>query len=90
MIWERLYAAFAFIGLLCFTAPGQIPTAPISGSTRRLDFHAAASDPYADAVRKDALTSMGEIQSFFGAPYPDPIHFLLVDDRADFDAAVKK
>ncbi|MGB6157964.1 MAG: hypothetical protein WBH45_06765 [Acidobacteriaceae bacterium] len=90
MIWERLYAAFAFIGLLCSTATGQTPTAPTSGSVHGLDFHAAASDPYAVAVHKDALTSIGEIQSFFGAPYPDPIHFLLVDDRADFDAAVKK
>jgi hypothetical protein len=30
------------------------------------------------------------IQSFFGASFPDSIHFQLVSERADFDAAVKK
>lgn len=55
-----------------------------------LDFHASSADPYADAIHKDASASVLQVQSFFGAPFPDPIHFYLVDERADFDAAVKR
>jgi hypothetical protein len=31
-----------------------------------------------------------QIESFFGAPFPDPVHFKVVGDRAGFDVAVSK
>lgn len=55
-----------------------------------LDFHAPVEDPYAEAIHKDAAAAVVQIQSFFGAPFPDPIHFEMVADRAAFDEKVKK
>lgn len=64
--------------------------APRAAATPRLDFQAATNDPFSSAIREDAIGSIQEIQAFFGAPYPDPVHFRLLAERADFDDAVKK
>jgi len=89
MPWKQLALAVALSIILCSalssqTALGTAAKAPL------LDFHAPAGDPYAKAVRDDAHASAEQIQSFFGAPFPDPIHFQVVADRANFDAAVAK
>lgn len=89
MPWKQLSLAVALSTLLCSTSScqaafGTAAKAPI------WDFHAPAGDPYANGVRNDANASVKQIQSFFGAPFPDPIHFQVVADRATFDAAVAK
>lgn len=68
----------------CQTTPAAVVEA--SG----LDFHASPADPYANPIHKDASRAILDIQSFFGAPFPGPIHFRLVSQRAEFDAAVSK
>ena len=55
-----------------------------------LDFQAPVGDPYAEQIRADATASIQQIQSFFSAPFPDPIHFQVIAERADFDKAVAK
>ena len=89
MRWKLISLTVVFSTLLCSisfcqTAPGTPAKIPI------LDFHAPVGDPYANSIRDDASASVGQIQSFFGAPFPDSIHFQMVADRADFDAAVAK
>jgi hypothetical protein len=37
-----------------------------------------------------AVASAKQVEQFFGAPFPDPIHFQMVPDRGAFDAAVAK
>jgi hypothetical protein len=59
-------------------------------TTSALDFHSGVGDSYENVVREDANASIKEIQSFFGAPFPDPIHFQMVPNRAGFDSAVAK
>ena len=88
MTLQQFSLVVALSALLCSTPLCQ--TTAEAAAKPDLDFHAPASDPYASAIREDVNTSVRQIQSFFGAPFPDPIHFQLVDDRADFDAAVKK
>ena len=87
MLFNKLgLAAFSLLLLCskseCRSAPEQLPTAAT------LDFHAVAGDPYATEVRDMATASAKQIQLFFGAPFPDPIHFQMVADRAAFDAAL--
>ena len=41
-------------------------------------------------MRGLAIESAKQIQLFFGASFPDPIHFRMVADRAAFDSAVAK
>jgi len=41
-------------------------------------------------MRGLAAASAKQIQLFFGASFPDPIHFRMVADRAAFDSAVSK
>lgn len=86
MTWKLSCASLLCAAFLCVASQGQ------KSVTRKpsLDFHAYANDSYADGIRKDAEVSITEIELFFGAPFPDPIHFQLVNDRVDFDAAVKK
>lgn len=89
MSCKRVSLAAAVAIILCSTSPCQtVPGAPAKGPV--IDFHAPAGDHSADAVRNDVDTSIEQIQSFFGAPFPDPIHFQMVAARADFDAAVAK
>jgi len=87
--WRRLFWAFALSALLSSTSLCQTAPAPTTRH-RGLEFEAPPKDPYADAIHQDASASLLEIESFFGAPFPDPIHFHLVDERAEFDAAVKR
>jgi hypothetical protein len=56
----------------------------------KLDFHAPDGDPFANGMRDEALASVQQIESFFGAPFPEPVHFKVVADRAGFDEAVAK
>ena len=89
MPWKPLLwiaTVLAVSGSLSFCQTAASPPAPRRG----LDFHAPANDPYADAIQRDTSAAVLAIQSFFGARFPDPIHFQLVSERADFDAAVKK
>ena len=89
MLWKQFSLAVVLSTLLCSTSSSQ--TAPgTPAKTPILDFHAPPGDPYAKAIRDDASASVKQIQSFFGAPFPDPIHFQMVVDRANFDAAVAK
>jgi len=89
MSYKQVSLAAAVAILLCSASPCQTSlAAPAKGPV--IDFHAPAGDSSADAVRNDIRTSVEQIQSFFGAPFPDPIHFHMVADRADFDAAVAK
>ncbi|HVO98515.1 MAG TPA: hypothetical protein VMT15_10635 [Bryobacteraceae bacterium] len=44
----------------------------------------------APAVREMAASSAREVEAFFGAPFPDPIHFKIAASRAEFDAAAAK
>jgi hypothetical protein len=87
--WKRLFVVVVLSTPFCSTSFCQTGLAP-RAEARGLDFVALPRDPYANAIHKDASASVFEIESFFGAPFPDPIHFHLVDERADFDAAVKK
>ena len=64
--------------------PGEVRSAPV------LDFQAAAGDPDATETRDMAVASAAEIQRFFRASFPDPIHFQVAPDRAAFDRAVAK
>jgi len=89
MPWKQLSLAVALSTLLCSTSSCQTALGT-SAKTPILDFHAPAGDPYANAVRDDASASVKQIQSFLGAPFPDPIHFQMVADRENFDAAVAK
>ncbi len=89
MSCKRLAIFLAISVFSCSSLMAQT-AAHIPGNAQTLDFHAPASDPYADSIREDARNSILQVQAFFGAPYPDTIHFRLVDDRSEFDAAVKK
>jgi hypothetical protein len=90
MFWKQLsLTAVALATVLCSASPRQTGLGT-AADTPVLDFHAPAGDPYANAIRDDASASVKQIQLFFGAPFPDPIHFEMVADRASFDAAVAK
>ena len=58
--------------------------------TGAVNIQTPEGDPYAAEVRADAIDSMGQIEKFFGAPFPDPVHFKIVANRAEFDQAVAK
>lgn len=82
-------AAILFIlllgcGLRRQDLPGERRSAPV------LDFQTAAGDPDAIETRDMAVASAQQIQRFFGASFPDPIHFQVVPNRAAFDRAVAK
>jgi hypothetical protein len=64
--------------------PSRLHAGPV------FDFHAPPGDPYAETIRQDAFASIAEIESFFGAPFPDPIHFHLVPARPEFDQALAR
>lgn len=89
MLCRQVSLAIALSILLCSTLPcqtalGSATNAPI------VDFQAPTGDPYANAIRDDVSASVKQIQSFFGASFPDPIHLQLVAERGNFDAAVAK
>lgn len=89
MTMRRLYLILAlgmFLGgtLLCRASGQAAVQAP------KLDFRAPDGDPYANEIRDDARGSMQQIESFFGAAFPEPVHFKVVADRAGFDDAVAK
>jgi hypothetical protein len=54
-------------------------------SDPRIDFQGDAS-----GVREMAAASARQVQTFFGAPFPDPIHFTIAASRPEFDALVAK
>ncbi len=85
---KRLAIFLAISVFSCSSLMAQT-AAHTAENARTLDFHAPASDPYANSIREDARKSILQVQAFFGAPFPDSIHFRLVDGRSDFDAAVK-
>jgi hypothetical protein len=89
MLIPRIFAAFVLAALASATASAQ--AAPNEKPLQSLiNFHAPTADPYASQILQDAVASKAEIESFFAAPFPDPIHFNLVDERTDFDKALAK
>jgi hypothetical protein len=82
------------LAAILFVLPGCAPKRhDVAGEARSapvLDFHAAEGDPDAIEMRNVAAASAQQVQAFFGAPFPDPIHFQMVPDRAGFDGAVAK
>jgi hypothetical protein len=77
-------AALTVTAVLAQAAPGQ------ASSRAEINFEAPATDQYAAEIREGAVAAKAEIESFFGAPFPDPIHFKLVANREDFDKALAK
>jgi hypothetical protein len=80
--------ASVFFVLACGVKRQEIPREPRSAPV--LDFQAAVGDPDATETRDMAVASASEIQRFFGASFPDPIHFQMVSSRGAFDRAVAK
>jgi hypothetical protein len=89
MALTRLLSIVAFSMISSLASFAQMAAAP-GHEKPELDFHAHATDPYASAIREDANESLKAIQLFFGAQFPDQVHFHLVSERADFDVAVKR
>jgi hypothetical protein len=85
---RALLAASALILLGCGPKRQDLSGKPLSAPV--LDFQAVAGDPDATETRDMAVASAQEIQRFFGASFPDPIHFQMVDSRAAFDKAAAK
>jgi hypothetical protein len=81
-------AAILFILVACGLRRQDLPGEALSVPV--LDFQAAADDPDASETRDMAVASANQIQRFFGASFPDTIHFQMVPDRAAFDGAAAK
>lgn len=69
--------------ILPFLLLASCTTGPLAAAT--LNFQAGPDDPASRQVWSLASTSVGQIERFFGAPFPHPIDFQLARDRAAFD-----
>jgi len=75
---------------LCLLGGTACALAQPAVQTSNVDFHAPDGDPFANGMREGAAASVQQIERFFGAPFPEPVHFKMVADRKGFDDAVAK